>query len=141
MKLKDEDFELLKSRQYCDDPSCSHYQQLGSGNIRTYCRKYNQIYCNGSCKGKPFVVTKGTIFYGLKTPLSRVVEVLCTLSRGMGLNNTCALHGVTADAVLEWLVKAGKHVDELTAYMSQELRLEQVQIDEFWSFVLKKKRI
>lgn len=140
MKLNDEDFELLKSSQYCDTPSCSHYQQVLAGNIKTYCRKHNQVYCNGSCQGKPFVVTKGTIFYGLKTPLQKVVEVLCTLAGGMGLNNTCSLHGVTADAVLEWLVKAGSHVDELTAYMVGDLHLDQVQIDEFWSFVLKKKR-
>lgn len=140
MKLNDEDFELLKSSQHCDTPSCSHYQQVGAGNIKTYCRKHNQVYCNGSCPGRPFVVTKGTIFYGLKTPLQKVVEVLSTLAGGMGLNNTCSLHRVTADAVLEWLVKAAKHVDELTAYMVGELHLDQVQIDEFWSFVLKKKR-
>ncbi|MCF8247430.1 MAG: hypothetical protein K9J37_20405 [Saprospiraceae bacterium] len=50
MKLKDEDFELLKPSQYCDTPSCSHYQ-LGAGNIKTYCR-------NGSCPGKPFFLNK-----------------------------------------------------------------------------------
>ena len=140
MKLSDSDFELLKARQYCDDPSCSHYQKVGTGNIKTYYRKHNQLYCSGSCSGRPFVATKGTIFYGLKTPLDKVVKVLQTLARGMGLNNTCALHEVTADAVLDWLVKAGNHMDELSAYMTEHLHLDQVQIDEFWSFVLKKKR-
>jgi hypothetical protein len=28
MKLSDHDFELLKSLQYCDDPSCSYYQKV-----------------------------------------------------------------------------------------------------------------
>lgn len=141
MKLNDADFELLKSRQYCDDPTCSHYQQVSAGNIGTYYRKQNQLYCKGSCSGRPFVATKGTIFYGLKTPLDKVVKVLETLSRGMGLRNTCALHEVTADAALEWIVKAGNHVEELTTYMTQNLHLDQVQIDEFWSFVLKKREL
>ncbi len=139
MKLSDSEFELLKSRQYCDDPSCSHYKEVGAGNIGVYYRKHNQLYCKGSCSGRPFVATKGTIFYGLKTPLDKVVKVLQTLASGMGLRSTCTLHEVTADAALEWIVKAGNHVDELSAYMTQNLHLDQVQIDEFWSFVLKKR--
>ena len=141
MTLSQEDFELLRSRQYCDDPSCSHYQKIGAGNIKIYCRKYNQVYCNGSCAGRPFVVTKGTIFYGLKTPLKKVVETLSMIARGMGVNNTCAQQQVTADSVLDWIVRAGNHVNELTAYMQQEMHLDQVQIDEFWSFVFKKRKI
>ena len=140
MELSDQDFELLKSFQYCDDPSCSHYQKVGAGNIATYYRRQRQLYCKGSCPGRPFVATKGTIFYGLKTPLDKIVAVLQTLAQSMGLRNTCRSHGVTADAALKWVVKAGDHVDELTAYMSRNLHLDQVQIDEFWSFVLKKKR-
>ena len=141
MTLSQEDFDLLKSSQYCDDPSCSHYQLVGAGNLKIYCRKYNQVYCNGSCAGRPFVVTKGTIFYGLKTPLKKVVETLSLLVRGIGLNNTCAEQEVSADSVLAWIVKVGNHVNELTTYMQHEMQLDQVQIDEFWSYVLKKRKI
>ena len=34
-----------------------------------------------------------------------------------------------------------KHVNEFTAYLQQEMHLEQVQIDEFWSFIRKKRTL
>ncbi len=58
----------------------------------------------------------------------------------MGLRNTCRQENVTADSALEWITKAAKHSNEFTGYMQQEMHLEQVQIDEFWSFIRKKRK-
>lgn len=140
MPLSNEDFNLLKSHQYCDNPSCSHYQIVGSDNLKIYSRKQGQLYCK-SCKSKPFTVTKGTIFFGLRTPLEKVVSTLRLLARGLGLNHVCAEKEVTSDTVSSWIIKAGNHVEELTLYMQQDLGLSQIQIDEFWSFIQKKKKI
>ena len=85
-------------------------------------------------------MTKGTIFYWLKTPLDSVISTLMLLVGGMGLNATCRQAGVTADSVLSWIEKAGNHAEELTEYMVQNMDLDQVQIDEFWSFIQKKKK-
>ena len=63
-----------------------------------------------------------------------------SLARGMGLNNTCRQEDVTADSVLVWITRAAKHSNEFTIYMQQEMHLEQVQIDEFWSFIRKKRK-
>jgi transposase-like protein len=138
MKLSTSDFELFKSHQFCDNPKCSSYQKTGSGNLKIYSRKQGQIYCN-VCKSLPFVVTKGTIFYWLKKPLELVVRTLMLLACGMGLNHTCRQQGVTADSVLLWIEKAGTHAEEFTEYMVQNMELDQVQIDEFWSFIQKKR--
>jgi hypothetical protein len=45
---------------------------------------------------------------------------------------------VTPDAVGTWLLKAAKHVQEVTIYLEREMHLTQCQIDEFWSYILKK---
>jgi transposase-like protein len=139
MKLSTSEFELLKSHQFCDNPDCSCYQKTNAGNMKIYSKKQGQIYCN-VCKSRPFVVTKGTIFYWLKKPLELVVSTLMLLARGMGLNNTCAHQGVTADSVLVWIEKAGNHAEEFTDFMVQNMELDQVQIDEFWSFIQKKRK-
>ena len=139
MKLSKSDFELLKSHQFCDNSECSCYQKVGAGNIKIYSSKQGQVYCN-VCKSKPFVVTKGTIFYWLKTPLDVVISTLMLLVGGMGLNATCKQASVTADSVLSWIEKAGNHAEEFTEYMVQNMNLDQVQIDEFWSFIQKKKK-
>ena len=139
MKLTNIDFELLKSKQFCDTPSCSYYQKVGGNNIKIHSRKQNQVYCN-ECNTR-FVVTKGTVFYCLKTPIKKVVSVLMLLCRGMGVNHTCREEQVTADTIQSWLKKASQHVEELTNYLQKEMNLDQVQIDEFWSFIRKKKGI
>lgn len=81
------------------------------------------------------------MFFGLRTPIDKVIKVLLCLSRGMGLNNTCRQEEVTADSALDWIAKAAKHSNEFTAYMQRDMQLAQVQIDEFWSFIRKKRKI
>lgn len=136
--LSQSDFETLRSSQYCDNESCSHYNQPQAGNIKINSRAKGQVYCN--CCGNRWVLTKGTMFFDLRTPIGKVVKVLLCLSRGMGLRNTCRQEEVTADAALDWIDKAAKHANEFTAYMQQDMHLDQVQIDEFWSFIRKKRK-
>jgi transposase-like protein len=137
--LSKEEFELLKTSQYCDNPSCDCYKKVGIANIRINSRAKGQIYCN-RCNNR-WVVTKGTMFFDLRTPIDKVIKVLQCLVRGMGLNNTCRQENVTADSVLAWIIKASKHSNEFTQYLQQEMHLEQIQIDEFWSFIRKKTKI
>jgi len=133
------EFDLLKSSQYCDNANCSCYNKAKQGNIKINSRSKGQVYCN-LC-GNRWVLTKGTMFFDLRTPIDKVVKVLLCLTRGMGLNNTCREEKVTADSVLSWITKAAQHSNEFTHYMQQEMHLEQVQIDEFWSFIRKKRKI
>ena len=81
------------------------------------------------------------MFFDLRTPIDKVIKVLQCLARGMGVNNTFRQENVTADSILEWIIKASKHSNEFTKYMQQEMHLDQVQIDEFWSFIRKKRKI
>lgn len=139
MRLNDHDFELFKSRQFCDNEDCVHYEVVGGDNLKNHSRQQNQIYCNG-CKNC-FVVTKGTIFYWRKTPLNKIVSDLSLLANGMGVNQTCRQEGVTADSIQVWIQQAGEHVESLTDYLQKDMDLNQSQIDEFWSFIRKKKRV
>lgn len=137
--LSKSEFDTLKSSQYCDNESCSHYNKPDAGNIKINSRAKGQVYCN-NC-GNRWVLTKGTMFFGIRTPIEKVVKVLLCLSRGMGLRNTCRQEEVTADSALNWIDKAAKHTNEFTAYMQRDMHLDQVQIDEFWSFIRKKRKI
>ncbi len=137
--LSTEEFNLLRSRQYCDNSNCKLYNQVGVDNIRTNSRAKGQVYCN--CCRNIWVLTKGTMFFGLRTPIDKVVKVLQCLAHGMGVNNTCRQENVTADSILEWITKASAHSNEFAKYMQEGMHLEQVQIDEFWSFILKKRKI
>ena len=134
--LSKEEFILLRNRQFCDNECCNHYNKIGLGNIKTNSRKKGQVYCN-LCLNM-WVLTKGTMFFGLKTPIDKVINTLLLLVRGMGLRNSSRQSGITTDTILEWVEKAAKHSKEFSTYMQTEMSLEQVQIDEFWSYIRKK---
>jgi transposase-like protein len=126
------DFDKYKAQQCCDNPACQYDGKTGEDNIRPHSRQHQQVYCN-ACKNI-WVITKGTFFYNLKAPVSLVLEVLRLLSEGMGLRAVCRTKGVTPDAVGAWLLKAAKHVHEVTIYLERAMHLTQCQIDEFWSY-------
>jgi IS1 family transposase len=90
--------------------------------------------------GQPFSETAGTPFFGLKTPLKTVCLALNELVEGLGVRAVARIHHVEPDTVLDWLRKAGKHCQQVSEYMMQELELSQVQLDELWTFVRKKER-
>ena len=136
--MSDKDFELLKSHQYCDNPTCSYYGQVSAGNLFINSRPHGQIYCN-KCDAKPFSVRRGTMFFGLRTPMDKIINVLGLLASGVGVNAICREQDVTADSLRAWIVLASNQVNAFTEYMQQDMHLEQVQIDEFWSFIRKKR--
>ena len=80
------------------------------------------------------------MFFGLRTPIDKIIRVLGLIASGLGQNAVCRAEGVTGDSVRDWIVLASEQVSAFTAYMQRDMRLEQVQIDEFWSFIRKKKR-
>lgn len=136
--MSDFDFNLFKDYQYCDNPNCGCYGVIGGGNLRIKTRKNCQIYCN-SCNFPPFSVRRGTLFFGLRTPLDKIISALNLLASGMGVNAVCRHEAVTADSLRKWIILAAAQVTDFTAYMQQNMHLEQVQIDEFWSFIRKKR--
>ena len=139
MPLTKVEFETLKSHQFCDDPACEKYGLVGQGNIKTHSFASGQGYCS-SCKGKPFSIRKGTMFFGLRTPMDKIIRVLGLIASGLGQNAVCREEDVTGDSVRDWIVLASEQVSAFTQYMQRDMELAQVQIGEFWSFIRKKRR-
>ena len=81
------------------------------------------------------------MFFGLRTPMDKIIRVLQLLSSGMGQNAICRQEDVTGDSVRSWIILASEQVSSFTAYMQRDMALEQVQIDEFWSFIRKKREL
>ena len=136
--MSTEEFDLFRSTQYCDNRLCPNYCKVGGKNLCIKTRKNGQLYCN-TCDAKPFSVRRGTMFFDLRTPVDKIINVLGLLASGMGHNAISREQNVTCDSLRSWIVLAATHVNEFTAYMQQNMQLTQVQIDEFWSFIRKKR--
>ena len=73
--------------------------------------------------------------------MDKIIRVLQLLSSGMGQNAVCCQEDVTGDSVRSWIILASEQVSSFTAYMQRDRALQQVQIDEFWSFIRKKREL
>jgi transposase-like protein len=116
----------------CPNPDCpqSHVVRNGShrGRQRYHCR---------SCKTY-FGETEGTPMYNLKTPAAEVAQALLIVMRRGSLRGAEEITGHKYETISVWLKRAAAHAEAITQVMANDLHLNQVEIDEFWSFVQKK---
>jgi transposase-like protein len=132
-------FEKYKALQYCTNTSCKYLNQIGSGNICTACKQRGQVYCNG-CSSR-WVITKDTFFFGLRSNQSLIISVLKDLSEGMGRRAVERTSGVCMATQNRWILRAAEHIEVISAYLEKDIHLDRVQIDEFWSYIFKKKSV
>ena len=65
--------------------------------------------------------------------------MLKDLSEGKGQRAIQRTLGVSLITQRKWITKAAEHVSLISNYLEQDMHLERIQIDEFWSFILKKR--
>jgi hypothetical protein len=78
--------------------------------------------------------------YGLKTPAAEVAQALLIVMRRGSLRGAEEITGHKYETISVWLKRAASHAEALTRVLANDLHLSQVEIDEFWSFVQKKRR-
>src|SRR5437660_10056029 len=117
----------------CPNPNCreSHVVHNGShrGRSRYHCR---------SCK-MYFGETQCTPMYNLKTPVQEVAQALLVVMRRGSLRAAEEITGHKYETISVWLKRAAAHAEAITQVLASDLHLSQVEIDEFWSFVQKKR--
>ncbi len=77
--------------------------------------------------------------YGLKTPVAEVAQALLIVMRRGSLRAAEEITGHKYETISEWLKRAARHAAAITQVLANDLHLSQVEIDEFWSFVQKKR--
>lgn len=85
--------------------------------------------------GKTFGETYGTPMYGLHTPPEEVARTLLIVMRRGSLSAAEEITGHKYETIGEWLRRAGEHAEALTEVLVQKLKVGEVEVDAFWSFV------
>jgi transposase-like protein len=117
----------------CPNPTCVQPRVVRNGSHRG-----RQRYECRSCKTY-FGETQGTPMYALKTPAAEVAQALLIVMRRGSLRAAEEITGHKYETISVWLKRAAAHGAALTEVLADDLHLSQVEIDEFWSFVQKKK--
>jgi transposase-like protein len=119
-------------------PPCPNANCVDPHVVRNGSHRGRQRYCCRSCKTY-FGETEGTPMYGLKTPAAEVAQALLIVMRRGSLRAAEEITGHKYETISVWLKRAAKHAAAITQVLANDLHLSQVEIDEFWSFVQKKR--
>src|SRR5256712_12657747 len=117
----------------CPNPNCRESHVVRNGSHRG-----RQRYCCRTCKTY-LGETQGTPMYGLKTQAAEVAQALLIVMRRGSLRAAEEITGHKYETISVWLKRAAAHAEALTQVLASDLHLSQVEIDEFWSFVQKKR--
>ena len=88
-----------------------------------------------------FAEDKGTPFFNCKAPIPKILQTLKAVIDGGGIRAAERITGVHRDTITKWLIRAGKHVEQVEKLMVQGLKVSEIQMDEMWTFILKKTTI
>lgn len=129
--------------QSCPNRECSKYGQKNQGNIRSAASYLTQsgkrrIFECKVCH-KMFSETRDTVFFDLRTSEEKVMMALKMILVGVELSGISFVLGVKEETVIEWLKRAAEKSKEINKFFLRELPVTEVQLDEMWSFVMRKR--
>lgn len=115
---------------FCPNIDCPARGQIGKGNIGIHSQEDKRCICH-VC-GQTFTVTKGTIFYRLRTDPMIVMQVITLLAYGCPIQAIVQAHGLDERTVQDWWRRAGQHCQRVHEFEVEQakLDLQQVQADE-----------
>ena len=118
-----------------ENPPCAH-----CGHPRTVRKGHTRGQQRWRCARcrRSFGPTTGPAVYRLKTPVSEVAQALLVVLRRGSLLAAEEVTGHKYETIGRWLRQAAAHAEALTAALVHDLRLTEVEVDEFWSFVHQK---
>ena len=126
----------------CVNSRCPDYGKRAAGNL--VCRKlfgrgrWRFVRCR-TCRME-FSERRGTALFGVRTPTDKAISVLEHIADGCGVRQTARLTGVTTNTVMRLTKKAGVHAGATHDELARRLAVGEVQLDEKWSVVGKKRR-
>jgi transposase-like protein len=127
----------------CPNPDCPAYGQRGAGNLRPHgwsgrSRRIRCLHCV-RC-GTDFSERANTPLFGLRTAEDTLVAIAEHLAEGTGCRATARLCGVSLNTVLRFTQRFGKHAERFHDARVRGIEPQQVQPDEAWAFVGKKRQ-
>jgi transposase-like protein len=134
--------QIDTSMYFCPHEDCSNYGKVGTNNqiigAGTYGKRDTQLLKCKVC-GHRFSARRGTPLFDLKADEELFYDVIACLAEGNGIRAAARIKKVDKDTVSAWLNRASQHIEAVSRYLRVNLHFEAVQLDEFWSFVKKKK--
>jgi transposase-like protein len=127
----------------CPNPDCSAYSKRGAGNLCLHGwsgrgRRIRCLRCT-TC-GTDFSERANTPLFGLRTSENTLEAIAKHLAEGVGCRATARLCGVSLNTVLRFTLRFGKHAEQFHDGRVRGIQPRQIQPDEAWAYVGKKRQ-
>ncbi|MCP4049507.1 MAG: hypothetical protein GY730_02220 [bacterium] len=126
----------IEKDRKCINAECEYFNKEGSMAKAGKSGKNDNFQCC-KCK-KGYSSTYGTIFRRKRTEPKEIVRVLKSLAEGNSIRGASRIFGHDKDAIINWLKQAGQHCEKFEQELVDRFNFTQVQIDELWTFIVKK---
>ena len=125
----------------CQNEKCRLYlKEEGKDIIKRgkYCTGHQRYYCH-YCK-KLFMETKGTLLYHKHLSKSEIINICKHLVEKKGIRSIERITGHHRDTISQLLEDLALHAEMVNSILLQEVKLEQFEVDEMWTFIKKNKK-
>jgi transposase-like protein len=133
--------ELAKVGEFCPNPDCPDYGQVGTGQIIRYGKTAagrQRFWCH-TCD-TTFSERKDTLFYNRKTEEEDIIRCLAMLAEGVRIRSIGRIMGMKPDTIVSFLREAAAHAHQVEAILLNEYAISQAQIDGLWTYVARKEK-
>jgi transposase-like protein len=127
---------------FCQNEQCSYFNKKGLKNIVRNGKRANgtQYYKCTEC-GVSFVRTKGTILYHKKLRKKDLVELCKHFVETNSFRGVARTTGFNKNTVCSYAGLIAQHCEQVNDVLLQDIKLGVHEIDEFWSYVKKNKKM
>lgn len=134
--MRETEFEKL----VCLNDKCLDYKKKNTGHItrKGFNNKGNQMYKCKTC-GMRFPETKGTVFYRRHLTDEQVILICKLLVEKNGIRAIERIMEIHRDTISSLINDLANHSREVTDFLIANIGLSQIEVDEMWSFVKKRK--
>lgn len=126
----------------CPNKECRAYNKVGLLNIIRNGKRPNgtQNYRCTECN-RQFVRTINTPFYGKRLPKKEIIRICKEFVERKSFRGVARTTGHHLDTIRDLAADFAQHCERANAFLLQDVKLGVFEIDEFWSFVKKNKKM
>jgi transposase-like protein len=125
----------------CQNEKCRFYlKEEGKDIIKRgkYSTGHQRYYCH-HCKTL-FMETKGTLLYHKHLSKSEIINICKHLVEKNSIRSIERITGHHRDTISQLLEDLALYAEMVNSILLQEVKLEQFEVDEMWTFIKKNKR-
>jgi transposase-like protein len=125
----------------CQNPDCEFFLKEEGKDILKRGKNragHQQYYCN-HCR-KWFVETANTPLYHKHLSKSEIINICKHLVEKNGIRSIERITGHHRDTIGRLIEDLALHAEKVNSILLQDVKLEQFEVDEMWTFVKKNKK-